>query len=353
MYLRGMKTKLVTVATALLLMAALAGCKRKEVQEIITDAPTASTTETTDATGAKSPADYTQRVGIAKIISHPALDAFEQGLLDGLKSAGYVNLKLDMQSANGEVGTAASIANKFKDADLVVGIATPMAMSLANALPKTPILFGAVTDPIDAGLRKDLISEDSNVTGVSDMTPVRQQVELISKIIPVKRLGFVYNPSEANSIVLLKLTQDACAELGIELVQATVSNTSEVKQATESIAQKVDAIYVSTDNTAYAAMPSLVDTAAKYKIPVVAAVPDSNPDNGILATYGVDYYTSGLQGAQMVIRMLNGENPGDIPVLYLNEESMLSLYINTNVAKTLGITVPEDILSKSLPMKSK
>ena len=308
---------------------ALLGCKKS-----VNNAP--------DATGK----DIHRLIGISKIITHPALDDLERGIIDEIKAQGYDNLSFDLQNANGETSTAASIAGHYKSrkVDIAVGIATPMALALANGLKDTPIVFSAVTDPIDAELRKENGPETgSYITGVSDLTPVREQIKLAARLVNLKKLGFIYNAGESNSVVLLKITQDVCKEMGIELVTSTVTNTSEIKQATEIVAPKVDAIYASTDNVVYASLASLVATADKYNVPVVAAVPSEDDDTGILAAYGINYYNAGRVTGKVILRILNGEKAGDIPVKYLTEPDELGLFINFEVAERLGIEIPEDL----------
>ena len=156
-------------------------------------------------------------IGISKIVSHPALDAVEKGIQDELAKS-RLNVEYDLQNANGDIGTSASIANKFQSekVTLAVGIATPTAQSLVNTLKSTPIVFAAVTDPVKAGLVKSLKGGDKWVTGVSDMTPVKQQIELLLRIKKIKRLGHIYTSSEENAVVLAGIVKQACRELGIE-----------------------------------------------------------------------------------------------------------------------------------------
>ncbi|MDR2884807.1 MAG: ABC transporter substrate-binding protein [Deferribacteraceae bacterium] len=292
--------------------------------------------------------DNTIIIGIAKIIAHPALDAIEKGVIDEFAAQGYDNVTFDLQSANGEMSTAASIASKFKQekATMVLGIATAMAQTLANSMKDTPVFFSAVTDPISAGLRTNATQENTNITGVSDMTPVKEQIELIAKFVPLKKLGFIYNSGENNSIDLLKITQKVCDDMGVELITNTVTNTSEVKQASEVVSPNVDAIYVSTDNVVSASLMSVTASAAKYKVPVVFAAPTGSEGQGVLVSYGVDYYKAGRETGKMMIRVLNGEKPGDIPVKYMTSAEELSMYIDENVAKNLGITIPADLVGK-------
>lgn len=327
--------KVLTILMVTLLSIMVVSCKKN------------NESESSKITPNTAPQDYTGVIGISKIIAHPALDSIEKGIIDELQAQGYTKLTLDMQNANGEISTAASIANRFKseNAIVVVGIATPMALSLANAIKDTPIVFTAVTDPIDAGLRKSNDTEKTNITGLSDMTPVKEQIQLITKLKDAKKIGYIYNAGESNSIVLLNIAKQVCDELGIELVTSTVTNTSEVKQAAEILAPKVDAFYVGTDNVVYAALPSLVPTAAKYKVPVIASVPEDNEGTGILAAYGVDYYNAGRQTGKIIIRILQGENPGDIPVKYMTQPDELGFYLDENVAKDMGITINQEVLN--------
>lgn len=328
-----MKKLIVTVVALLALIA----CKKEE---------THIQNQNTDL----APHSISGIVGIAKIIAHPALDDIERGIVDELKSQGYNSITIDRQNANGEISTAGSITNKFRNdkALVAVGIATPMALSLAGSLKNTPIVFSGVTDPIDAGLRSKNESEpESNIAGVSDMTPVREQIIMATRLKPVKKLGFIYNAGESNSVVLYDIVAEVCKELGIELVVSTVTNTSEVKQATEIVAPKVDFIYATNDNVVYAALGSMSITALKYNVPVMGCVPGGNEETGVLAAYGVDYYLAGKITGQMVIDILNGKKPGEIPVKYMTTPSELGLYINEELAAKMNISIPDDLLRQA------
>ncbi|HUX21503.1 MAG TPA: ABC transporter substrate-binding protein [Spirochaetia bacterium] len=281
-------------------------------------------------------------IGISKIVQHPALDAVEQGIQDELKAEG-VDAEYDLQNANGDINTAASIANKFKaeKVAVAVGIATPTAQALANALKEIPVVYSAVTDPVSAGLVASFDKGGANVTGVSDLTPVKQQIQFLTQLKPIKRLGHVYSSGEANAVVLAKLAEQACKELGIEFVPSTVTNSSEVKQATETIIGKVDGIYVSTDNTVVSALSALIDVAMKNKIPVMSADPSSAEKMDVLAAWGFDYYKMGRATGRMVNEILNGKKTADIPTKFMTDPTDVDLLINLDVAKQLGISIPQ------------
>lgn len=287
-------------------------------------------------------------IGISKIVSHPALDAVEKGIQDELAAEG-VKAQYDLQNANGDVNTAASIANKFKSEHVAVavGIATPTAQALVNAIKDTPVVYAAVTDPVGAGLVTSLDKGGANVTGVSDLTPVKQQIELLTQIKPIRRLGHVYSSGEANAVALAKLAADACKQLGIEFVPTTVTNSSEVKQATETLVGKVDGIYVSTDNTVVSALSSLTDVAMRNGIPVMSADPSSAETMDVLAAWGFDYYKMGRATGKMIVSILQGAKTSDIPTKFMTDPSDVDLLVNLDVAKKLGLTVPQAIVDKA------
>jgi len=283
-------------------------------------------------------------IGISKIVAHPALDAVEQGIQDELKSLGH-NFSYDLQNANGEITTAASIANKFKSQKvlLAVGIATPTAQALVNAIKDIPVVFTAVTDPVAAGLVRSLDKGEGNVTGVSDMTPVKQQLEFLTRVKNIKRLGHVYSSHEANAVALADLARKACKEMGIEFIETTVTNSAEVKQAVQTIIGRVDGLYISTDNTVVSALNAVTDVAMEHKVPVMSADPSSAETYDVLAAWGFDYYKMGRATGRMISSIIKGRKPADIPILFMTDPSDVDLLINKDVADKLGLSFPEDV----------
>ncbi|MEN3187293.1 MAG: ABC transporter substrate-binding protein [Atribacterota bacterium] len=282
------------------------------------------------------------KIGIMQIVDHPALNAVRDGLKDALKEVyGYVegeNIFYDAQSAQGDVATANTIAQKFVAArvNLIVSIATPTSQAAANATKEIPVVFSAVTDPVAAGLVKDLEKPGGNVTGISDMTPVDRQIYLIKFLFPkAKRVGTLYNSGEVNSVVTNELAKEACQENDLELLEATVTSTADVAMAAQSLVGKVDAIYVSTDNTVVSAMDVVTKVCLDNKIPLILADP-TTVEKGALCGLGFDYYLHGRQTADIVARILKGEKPGDIPVEFAKK---LTLLVNTKVLANLGLDV--------------
>jgi putative ABC transport system substrate-binding protein len=284
-------------------------------------------------------------IGISKIVAHPALDAVEKGILDELAAA-KVSATFDLQNANGDIGTAASIATKFQSekVTLAVGIATPTSQSLVNTLKGIPIVFSAVTDPVKAGLVSSLKGSKKPVTGVSDMTPVKQQIELLLKIKKIKRLGHIYTSSEENAVVLAGVVKQACKELGLEYVETTVSKSAEVKQATQAIIKRVDALYISTDNTVVSALSSIAEVAGKNGVPIMSADPSSAEKYPVLAAWGFDYYKMGRATGALIVEILKGKKPEQIPTRFMTKPSDVDLLVNLDVARKLKLTIPKDVV---------
>jgi putative ABC transport system substrate-binding protein len=288
-------------------------------------------------------------IGISKIVAHPALDGVEQGIQDELAELGYTDILYDLQNANGDVSTAAQIGAKFDadNVDVAVGIATPTAQALVNAIDDAPVVFTAVTDPVGAGLVPGLNGGGGNVTGYSDLTPVREQIELLAQFGSINAIGHVYNAGEANAVVLAEMAREAAADLGIEFIESTVTNSAEVRQAAQSIVNRVDVFYMSTDNTVVSALAALTEVAMQAGVPVMSADPSSAEEQDVIAAYGFDYYTMGRATGALIAEILEGADPDTIPVQYLTDADDLILHVNLDIAEALGIELPAAILEEA------
>lgn len=295
----------------------------------------------------------TAKVAVSQIVEHPALDATRQGLLDGLKAKGYEegkNLEFDYKTAQGNPAIAVQIARQFvgENPDVLVGIATPTAQALVSATKTIPIVFTAVTDPVGAKLVKQLEQPGKNVTGLSDLSPVEQHVELIKEILPnVKSIGMVYNPGEANAVSLMELLKLSAAKHGIKLVEATALKSADVQSATQAIAEKSDVIYALIDNTVASAIEGMIVAANQAKTPVFGAA-TSYVERGAIASLGFDYYQIGVQTADYVAAILEGKEPGSLDVQVAKGSDLV---INKTAAEQLGITIPEAVLARATSTK--
>jgi len=289
--------------------------------------------------------DKKVKIGIAKIVQHVALDSVEQGIVDYLKDNG-IDAEYDLQNANGDVNTAAQIALKYKDenVDVAVGIATPVALALANSIKDIPVVFGTITDPLGAGLVTTLDHGEGNVTGMSDAIPTEQHIALFKEIAGIKTLGYIYTSSEANSVSSLELVKNACQKLGLNLVTQSIANSSEVKQAAETIVNRVDGIYLTTDNTVFSALSSLIQVFEKAKKPIFSGDVTGAMNGGCVIASGFNYYKAGRATGEMVLQILNGKKPSELPVRFMTEPEDFDLLFDLDSAKNCGIEIPKKYL---------
>ncbi|MGL4859153.1 MAG: ABC transporter substrate-binding protein [Enterobacteriaceae bacterium] len=289
-------------------------------------------------------ASAAQKVAIISIIDHPALNAARDGVIDELKDQGYDQQKvtIQFQSAQGNNATAGQIARKFvgDKPDAIVAISTPAAQAVVAASKTIPVVFTTVTDPVAAKLVPGWQGSATNVTGVSDGIPIEQQVDLILKVCPqASRIGMVYSPGEVNSTVVMNELKQELDKRGLTFVAATAARTIDVAPAAKSLVGKVDAIYTNTDNNVIATYESLVGVANQAKIPLISG-DSSVAKRGATAGLGVNYYDLGRQTGKIVVRILRGEKPGDIPP---EKSSNLKLSLNLSAAQKQGVTLSDEL----------
>ncbi len=292
--------------------------------------------------------EKTVKIGITQIVEHPSLDAAREGFIAALKDAGYEegkNLKIDYQNAQGDMNNNASIAQKLASDknDLILAIATPSAQAAVQATKDIPILFTAITDPVGAELVKSMEKPGGNATGTTDTHPdaIKNTIDAIKKFIPdAKKVGIIYNNGEPNSVVNVKNAREALEKAGLEAVETTISTSSEVKQAAESMVGRVDVLYIPKDNTVVAALESVITVANDKDIPTFVGEGDS-VKRGTFASYGFDYHDLGYTTGKMAVEILKGKKPSEIPVGYPEN---LELVVNKKAAEEEGITLNEDML---------
>lgn len=284
-------------------------------------------------------------IGILQLTSHPALDAITEGIIDQLKTAGYIDgetATIDFQNAQGDQSNMQSIAERFlsNEADVMIGIATPAAQALVNVTDEIPIIMGAITDPIQANLVDSLEKPGKNITGVSDKLPIEQQFELMLKLLPdLKTVGFIYSSSEDNSASSANEAQKVAESLGITVITKTVSSANDVPQTAESLAKEVDAIWVPTDNTIATSIASLVSVTDGYSIPVFPSV-DTMVEQGGLAGVGLNQYSIGIQTGKVTVDILEGADPAEYSIQFPDE---IEVILNEEKAKQLNIEIPDDV----------
>lgn len=273
------------------------------------------------------------KIGITQIVEHQSLDDVRQGVIDSLKANGYGEDKVEIsyKNAQGDFGTAQIIAQEFKNtSDIVVAISTPSAQAAVNNIKDKPIFFAAITNPESAGVLAE------NVTGVSDRSPVKKQVELIKEILPeTKKIGVVYNTSEQNSFYLTDEFKKEAEKNGYEVVIKGITNVNEIASALDTILPEIDVLYTTIDNTIASTYPLIIDKSKKANKPVIGAT-KNYVDQGALASEGISDYKVGYQTGEMIVRYLKGEDIKNMKFEVVRESER---YINKEVAKNFKIVV--------------
>lgn len=286
-------------------------------------------------------------VAITQIVPHPSLDLIRKGIEDELV-AQRIPCNVQFENAQGNIAIAAQIAQQFASQRpaIIVPITTPSAQAVYAATfgQGIPIVFAAVSDPVTAKLVPSMNEAGLGITGVSDLSPIDDQVDLIQEIFPhIQKVGVVYNAGEGNSVALVKLFEKALTDRGITLCKATAANMVDVSTATYSLIGKVEAIYIPNDNTVIAALEGLLKIAQQNNIPVFCADPES-VKQGCLASLSHSQYGLGRQTGVMVAKILQGENIQNLPV---ERPKDIELSLNVLTAQNLKLTLSKTLLERA------
>jgi len=292
------------------------------------------------------------KIGITQIATHPGIDLVRKGFMDGMKEQGFEegkNVTYDFQNAQGQMPVAQTIAQKFvsDQVDLIFVITTPSAQAVVKASQGTgiPVVFGAVTDPVSAGIVKNMKRPGGNVTGTSDILPVKEQFELLLAVAPnVKKIGVVFNPGESNSKFMMGVIEEIAHSLSLEILKVPVSNTNEVQQAAQSLVGRCDALYSGASNTVESAIQALVKVSESNHLPLLVAA-SSSVEKGGFGSIGNDYFDVGKESARLAAEiLLKGKKPGELPVA---RATRFEYYFNLKSANASGVVIPEDLLKKA------
>ena len=291
----------------------------------------------------------TVKVGILQLMEHPSLNTIRESIIEGLEEAGYVdgeNMLIDYQNGQNDMTIMKTAAQTFvaNECDVIIAIATPAAQAVLSETTEIPIVFAAVTDPVDAGLVDSLEQPGGNVTGTSDEVSAEMIMNLAEEITPgFKTIGALYSSGEDNSASVIAGLKEYAAAKGLKVVESAVTNSSEVQQAAQYLADKVDVVYSPIDNTVASAMAVATEVFNSQKIPFYVSA-DSMVADGGLATYGIDYTVLGKETGAMVAQVLGGEDPAGIPVKKMSD---MSVYINKNTADAIGVEFPQAVLDRA------
>lgn len=291
----------------------------------------------------------TYKIGIVQMMEHPSLNTIRESIIEGLAEEGFVdgeNIEIIYQNGQNDMTTMQNIAQTFvgEEVDVIVAIATQAAQASLAETTDIPIVFAAITDPVGAGLVESLDAPGGNVTGTSDEISAADIMDLAQQITPgFKTIGALYNIGEDNSESVISDLKEYAAANGFEVVESTVTNTSEVQQAAQYLADKADVVFSPIDNTVASSMALAADVFNEAGIPFYVSA-DSMVADGGLATYGIDYTVLGKETAGMVAEILRGADPASMAVRKMSE---MSIYINTDTAEALGIEISQDILDQN------
>lgn len=295
------------------------------------------------------------KIGVIQYAQHPALDESYEGFMDALEAAGYSeeNVVFDIKNASGDQGNCETIADKFVNDgnDLIYAIATPAAQAVAAKTTSIPVVISAVTDPATSGLVDTNEKPGGNVTGVSDLTPVKEQIALIKEMFPnAKKIAIMYCSAEDNSIFQADIAKKEAKKNGLDYVEATVSDSNQIQQVTESLIGKVDAIYIPTDNLLAEGMATVAMVANDNNLPCIVGE-SGMAANGGVASVAIDYYQLGKRAGEMAVKILKGEaEPATMPIEYQPNEEC-TVYVNMSVVKQLNLTIPQSVLDKAKTIK--
>jgi putative tryptophan/tyrosine transport system substrate-binding protein len=284
----------------------------------------------------------TLKVGVTQIVEHPSLDAALEGFQKALEEEG-LEVEYDVQIAQGDQNNNQSIANNFvgDKLDLIFANSTPSALSALNATKEIPIVFTSVTDPVGAGLVTAMDQPGDNITGTTDTHPdaIPNMVNFMNENFSGGTVGVIYNSGEQNSVAQIDLVKEALKGTDLKLAEATVSTSSEVKQAAESLIGKADMFYIITDNTVVSALESVIQVANDEDLPLFVGELDSVKRGGF-AGFGFDYGDIGYEAGVMAAQILKGEKKAsELPVQYPQN---LKLLINQTAAKEMGIEIKDE-----------
>lgn len=324
-----MKKLLSVLMVTILSLVLLAGCNNK----------------TAEQKPAEPPEQKKIKIGILQPMDHPSLNTIRETIISEIGAMGLGDtIEIDYKNANGDASTMVSIAAQFIGSkyDMIIPIGTNAAQTTAAATKDIPIIFAAVSYPVDAGLVKDLNITDGNITGVTNAIAIDEIFNLAKNLTPnANNFGFVYNTGEVNAVSSVNRAKEYCDANGIKYRDAVITNTGELQQTAQSLAGKVDAIFTPNDNMVASAMPVLAGEAIKAKLPVYVGA-DSMVKDGGFASVGIDYTILGKQVARMVKRIaIDKEAISKNPVEVVDEYAKL---INKTTAEAIGIKIPDELL---------
>lgn len=283
------------------------------------------------------------KVGICNYVDDASLNQINDNIQNELKKIGEENgvtFEISYDNCNADSNVLSQIISNFiaDEVDLMVGIATPVAMAMQSATEDIPIVFSAVSDPVGAELVDSLEAPGANITGTSDYLDTNAIMNLIFAQNPdTKTVGLLYDIGQDSSAAPIADAKAFLDEKGVKYVEHTGTNAAEVQQAAQAMVNdKVDAVFTPTDNTIMNAELSIYETFANAGIPQYTGA-DSFALNGAFLGYGVDYANLGVETARMIAQILiDGKSPAELSVMTFDNGTAT---INTDTCSALGYDI--------------
>jgi len=270
-----------------------------------------------------------------------------EGIRAGLKKAEDAGLEVDVQNPNADAATEQTLAQKFINdgCDVVVPVGTAAAQLMSTAIKDIPVVFAASSTPVDAKLVDSMEEPGGNVTGVADVINPVPDIDAMTELMPdLETVGLVWKLGDPAGESQAKQAREHLDELGIEYIPATITNGSEVTQAAESLANRVDAIEIPGDTTTLSAIGGLMKVADDAGVPVFGGTSTVVEAGGVLSsTY--DYKVVGKAVAEMVLEILDGADPASTPVVV---PPTGGLELNLTKLKKLDMDVPQELRDSAL-----
>ncbi len=295
------------------------------------------------ATGLAAEKGRTYRLGVTYFAPDETFDRTMEGVWDGLEKLGFIkdsNLVVISQHANGEITNLVPVHQNMdnQDVDLILVTSTPGIVAAISSVKKHPVVFTMTFTPLEAGAGKSLTDHLPGMTGVGSFPPVEKTIDFIREIIPeAHRIGTLYNASEVNSVKVMATARKYIDLKGMELAESTIVNSSEAYLAAMALCSRhIDALWVTGDNTALQAIDAIIKVCRDQRMPLILN-DGAYVSRGALASVGVGWYQTGIFTAPVVARVLNGENPGSIPIVNYAEEEII---VNKEKARELGLNIP-------------
>ncbi|MFS0575236.1 ABC transporter substrate-binding protein [Sporosarcina sp. 179-K 3D1 HS] len=329
---------LLTIFGAVFLLAACGGGDKNETPKEPAEKEEA---ETPSASGGEAE-NKTYKIGSTQIVEHPSLNAAFEGFQKALEDAG-LDVEYDIQNAQNDQSANTTIATNLgsSDVDLIFANSTPSAQAVAAVTKEIPILFTSVTDPIGAELIDSIESPGGNLTGTIDLHPdvIPNTLTFLKEELNAKNVGVVFNSGEQNARAQIDKVRAVAKELDLNIVEATIATSADVKQATESLIGKVDSLYIIKDNTVVSALESVISVAMEHKLPMMVGELDSVKRGG-LAAFGFNYFDIGYETGEMAVKILKGEaTPAELPAQFPKN---LKFVVNADNASQIGLEIKDE-----------